>query len=659
MRGCAVYNSLMQEPDAAGTPLPSWKGILAIVGLFFFVTILVYGGTLTNNFVSLDDPYVIYHNLAIRGLSLAHVKQMFTMFDPELFTPLTFLSFALNYAAGGLSPFPYHLTNLVLHTLNALLVAWVMLKLTKNRLAALFLGLLFAVHPVNTEVVAWATARKEVLSTFFFLLSLLAFLLYRERSKKALFVLSLAVYLLGLLSKVTIFTLPVLVLLIDWRERRPIGRRTALETAPFFALSIVFGIIGVIPKSAIFASTTFAQKILMAAKSVMFYLWKFLIPTGLSVLYPNTETISLTSPGFLISSILFLCIGALVLLSLRKTREIAFGFGFFLIAIAPTLLHFNRNASMVSARATGIQFASDHYLYLPSLGLFFLAGTGVLWWISSTVRDDVQWKRTVIATSVSAAVIAIFAVLATVQSSVWASSEKLFAHTLRYYPASAAARVNLSVIYRNTGREDEEKRVLEEGLPFGQNSKLFTGLGAIAARSGNTDDAERYFALAGKADPTNAEPHFSRGAMLAGMKKFDAALGEYRAALEKDPQYVAVWNNIGSLKLQQGKNAEAEEAFRRAIAINPTFAEGTYNLALLLASEKRPAEAIGQFERFLELEPDSIEARIELIPLYLETNQPSEALLSLRGILARDPENPTAKSLLQEMVRLGIVGAKK
>jgi len=656
----------MPETETSDTSLPSWKGMLAIVGLFFFVTILVYGGTLTNNFVSLDDPYVIYHNLAIRGLSLANVKQMFSMYDPELYTPLTFLSFAFDYLRGGLDPFQYHLTNLILHTLNALLVAWIMLKFTKNRLAALFLGLLFAVHPINTEVVAWATARKEVLSTFFFLLSLLAFLLYRESGKvscrfksAANYALSLAFYLLGLLSKVTIFTLPVLLLLIDWRERRPIGKRTALELSPFFALSIVFGIIGVIPKSAIFASTTFAQKILMAAKSVMFYLWKFLMPTGLSVLYPNNEAISLASPGFLISSILFLCIIALVLLSLRKTREIAFGFGFFLIALAPTLLHFNRNASMVSARATGIQFASDHYLYLPSLGLLFLAGAGVLWWISSTVRDDVQWKRTVIATSVSAAVIVIFAVLATVQSTVWASSEKLFAHTLRYYPASAAARVNLSVIYRNTGREDEEKRVLEEGLPFGQNSKLFTGLGAIAARSGNTDDAERYFALAGKADPTNAGPHFSRGAMLAGMKKFDAALGEYRAALEKDPQYVAVWNNIGSLKWQQSKNTEAEEAFRRAIAINPTFAEGTYNLALLLASEKRLPEAIGQFERFLELEPDSIEARIELTPLYLETNQPSEALHYLREILARDPENPTAKSLLREMVRLGIVGTTK
>jgi len=648
----------MQETETSDISLPSWKGILAACGLFFFAVFIFYGGSLTNGFVSLDDPYVIYHNLAIRGLSLAHLKQMFSMYDPELYTPLTFLSFAFDYLRGGLDPFQYHLTNLILHTLNSLLVAWVMLRLIRNRTLALFLGLLFALHPINTEVVAWATARKEVLSTFFFLSALLGFLYYRENNRVRFLALSVGLFTLGLLSKVTVFTLPLLLLLIDWRERRTVTKRTAMETGPFFALSILFGIIGLIPKSQILASTTMAQKILMAAKSTVFYLWKFIFPTGLSVLYPNNETVSFLSPGFLVSLILFLVLIGGVSLTLKKTREIAFGFGFFLIAIAPTFIHFNRNASIASGPGIGLQFASDHYMYLPSLGLLFLVGAGILWFIYSSKRLDVQWKRTVLTAGLATMILFVFGIMSAMQSQVWATSETLFTNTLKYYPVSATARVNLSVIYRNTERFEDEKRVLEEGLAFGPNSKLFTGLGAIAVRENNIPDAEKQFTQAEQADPTNAEPHFSRGVMLAGMKKFDEALKEYETALLKDPQYAAVYNNIGSIKLQQGKTAEAEDAFRQAITINPTLVEGTYNLALLLETEKRQPEAIIQFERVVELEPGSIDARIELIPLYLQTGQTSQALQALKEVLRLDPKNETAKAILQELVQQGIVGAK-
>ncbi len=640
------------------TRLPSPLACLLIVLGFLAVTFGVYGTSLANNFVSFDDPYVIVHNLAIRSLDFQHLKAMFSMYDPELYIPLTFVSFALNYAIGGIDPFSYHLVNLLLHAINALLVSWLMLSLTRNRAIALLLGLLFAVHPVNTETVVWATARKELLSSFFAFLALLLFIRYRRDGKRWALATSIVSFVFGLLAKVNVFTLPVLLLLLEWREKRTIDRRTGLIIVPYFLLSIVFGLIGIIPKTRIITSTTLLEKVLMTAKGTIFYLQKFTVPTHLSVLYPNASAISLKSPDFAVSVLLFLVVIGLILLSLRKTRDIAFGMGFFFLAIAPTFIHFNRNGAIQSGTATGIQIASDHYLYLPSFGLLFLVGMLLLWWIRMEQRLQIRERNIVIASIASFILLCTFSYLSNQQSLVWATSETLYLSTLRSYPASALARVNLSVIYRNTDRPNDEKRILEEGLAFGRNARLETGLGTISARNGNIAGAEQFFALAMATDPTDAQPHFSRGAMLANMNKFDEALMEYQKALALDPQYVDALSNLGSLEVQRGHADLAEEYFRRAIAINPGFITGYLNLGYLLTSEKRIPEAIISFERILEIDSTALDARMELVALYLTTKNGGKALEQIKEILRIDPQNEQAKAILKEMIRLGIVGAK-
>ncbi len=632
-----------------------WKTNALLFGGFFVLMLVVYGSSLWNNFIGLDDPYVIYNNLAIREISLATLKHIFTTYDPELYTPLTFFTFQLNYAIGGLQPFVYHLTNLVLHTTNAVLVAWVLTLLGNNRIAGILAGLLFAVHPVNTEVVAWMTARKEVLSTFFFLLSLIAYMQPRTRGS---YVLSCGLFLLALLSKVNVFVLPALLLLIDFLQNKRLNRQLFIEKIPYVALSIIFVIIGLLPKVGILSSTTLSEKILMASKGTLFYLWKFLIPTDLSVLYPHYGPIAFSEPQLLACFIgLAILLGA-VLISLRWTRSIAFGFLFFFVAISPTFVHFNRNAGIISDNSTGIQTASDHYLYVPMIGLLSIVMfvLTALWERPRTVRRTQQMHRMILTLICSVLLICSF--LSHAQAMIWKNSETLFSHALALYPHSTAARVSLSVIYRKTGRFAEELKILQEGLPYGKSSKLLTGLGSIAARNGNYPEADRYYTEAIQADPTNSEPYFGQGVILSEQGKLESAYAAYARAIALDPMYAAAYNNIGSLKLGEEKEKEAEENFVKAITLNPSSVEGHFNLGALYRRQKRIAEATEHFSLAIALDPTLIDAHLELVPLLLQAGKNTAAFEHIRAVLALDPENSGAKALVKEMMKMGIIGTK-
>ncbi len=631
------------------------KNTALLIGGFLILLLIVYGGSLSNDFIGLDDPYVIYNNLAIREISPATIKHFFVTYDPELYTPLTFLTFQLNYLVGGLEPFVYHLTNLLLHTANALLVVWLLTLLIGNRTAATAAGLLFALHPVNTEVVVWATARKEVLSVFFFLLAFIAYL--KSRSNKVYW-LSVGLFLLALLSKVNVFVLPILLLLTDLLKNRPMDRRTVLDKIPYVILSIIFVVIGLLPKENILASTTLIEKVLMASKSTLFYLWKFLIPINLSAFYPHYGSISFSSPALLASVLGLFAILIIVTISLRWTRKIAFGFLFFFLAISPTFVHFNRNAGIVSNSATGIQFASDHYLYLPMIGLLYLVATTLVWiWNRPGRLPVVQRTQLTIALSICAVFIA-FGSLSHAQAALWQNSETLFSHTLVLYPYSTASRVSLSVIFRKTGRFNEERKILEDGLRFGTNSKILTGLGSIAARNSDFSEANRYYEEAIRIDPLNSEPYFGQGVILSQQGKLEEAYAAYRKAIALDPVYVAAYNNVGSLKLEEGKEKEAEENFMKAISINRSFLEGHFNLGALYRKQKRFSEARSEFEIAIQLDPTLLDARLELVQLYLQEGKNTRAFEQVKAVLSRDPQNEMAKALVKEMMKLGVIGSK-
>jgi len=315
---------------------------------------------------------LIYENSAIRAINPSTLKTIFTTYDPELYIPLTFFTYQIDYLVGGINPLPYHMQNLLWHTLNALLVTWLMLLLLKNRWVAVMLGLLFAVHPLHTEAVVWASARKDVLSTFFFLLSVIEYIRYRKEGKSRFhYGMSLCAFLLGLFAKVTILTLPVVLLLLDLLAGRKWSRTMIIEKIPFFALSGIFAVVAFYGKTGVLGASTILEKLLMAPVSTMHYLSKIVAPAGLSVLYPFFGDLTLSNPVVLLAFCLTALFLAIVMIALRYHRVAFFALAFFLVTLSPTLFNF--------AKGDTFYFASDRYAYVPSVGVLLLIGLIILW----------------------------------------------------------------------------------------------------------------------------------------------------------------------------------------------------------------------------------------------------------------------------------------
>jgi len=612
-----------------------------IIGGFFVVTFLVYGASLTNAFVRFDDGLLIYENPAIRSITPRTLWTIFTSYDPELYIPLTFLSYQLDYLIGGTTPTIYHIQNLLWHTCNALLVAWLMLLLTRKSWIALFGGLLFAVHPLHTEAVAWASARKDVLSTFFFLASLIAYLTYRGGNRRAYWW-SLLTFLLGLLAKVTVLTLPVVLLLLDFVQNRPFTRRALAEKIPFFLLSALFAIIAWIGKTQVLGSSTLAEKLLMAPRGAMFYLEKIFAPVDLSVLYPFSGAVTLARPDIAVSLAIFVLLTLASLILIRWTRNIVFGIGFFFVTVSPTLLNF--------AKGDTFYFASDRYAYVPSIGIFFLFALGLARLCSEHL------KRPCI--TAACLLLAGLAVVAALQAQTWKNTETLFRQALRVSPQSYVAHVNLGNVERYRGdaakaitayrealailkREGRpgsalarsESKILsnlasaereqgdlttarstfEEALRLNPgNVYALLGLGIVAGQQGNTAEAEQFYRKAILAAPDFAPAHLNLGALLVGMGRLEPGVAAYRTALDFNPFFPQAHFNLGVALTKLDRTEEAETAYREAVRLQPKFTAARLNLGILLYNKRSLEEAAAEFEAILEYDPKNAQAQSAL-----------------------------------------------
>ena len=301
--------------------LRQWLPLVCIV----LITLALYFPSLKNGFVNLDDPMLVYENSAVQTLSLKTIGYVFTSYDPELYIPLTFVSYQIEYALFGANPTAFHLTSLLLHLINVVLVFAVLELLLNKRAFALLGALLFAIHPINGEAVLWISARKDLLSTVFFLSAWLAYLKLSIGRKRTIIIGVL--FVLALLSKVSAVTLPAILILTDWRKHRPL-KESLQEHWPLLIIATMFIAIALGGKTVILAETTLFQKLLMAGISTVFTIGKILWPSGLSPLYPYHGIIAASAPAFWGSWLLIAAFAAIVLFSMSRTREVAFAFAF-------------------------------------------------------------------------------------------------------------------------------------------------------------------------------------------------------------------------------------------------------------------------------------------------------------------------------------------
>ena len=527
--------------------------ILGALSLALFLAVLLaYLPVLHNGFVNWDDPEAIKENPYIRDFSLPSLQWMFTTFHTGNWIPLTWLSLALDYQIGGLNPVVYHLDNLLLHGLNTVLVFFLSFQILgvawKNRdpavqglskgrslAAAALAALLFGLHPIHVESVAWATERKDVLCGFFYLLSLLAYLRWAGaaagRNGKA--ALCLGLFVLAAMAKPMAITLPVAMLVLDYWPlgRLPASWREALrEKIPFFLAALVFTGLAVTAQAQWNAISPEGDsglpfRAMNAFHSLAFYLWKMILPVHLHPYYPLVPGAGAFSlPNLLAASAVLLVSWACF--SARRIRPYwAAAWLYYLATLAPVL----------GLLQVGGQAAADRYTYLPSLGPCLLLGT----WVVLSLRKNILLGFLfcfLIAGGLGA--------LTWRQAGLWKDSVTLWENAAKANPGvSQLIHSNLANAYRSAGRPGDAVSEYDQAIAIG---------------------------------PPRAYPHDGKGVALLDKGLTEEAIREFQQAVALDPADLPAHRHLFLLYQKLGRNQEAMEEYQEAARLVPGF-DGTGN----------------------------------------------------------------------------------
>ncbi|MCX5797706.1 MAG: tetratricopeptide repeat protein [Elusimicrobia bacterium] len=588
----------------------SWKAPgPAVVGfsalLLGFLTLAAYVPALRGGFVWDDDLYA-GNPLLTRSGALSKIWTLQPA--PELYYreyPMVYTSFWLERRLWDPRPLGYHVDNVILHIINALLV-WLLLRRLGLRWAWLA-GAVFALHPVQVESVAWIAERKNVLSGLFFLSAFGAYLRYEDGEGRRWYWGALGLFALALLSKTVVATLPVALLLVRWQRGLKTGWPQVRGLLPFFALALGWGLFTVwveahnLGPDALRARlcVSFAQRLLMAGHAFWFYPMKLAWPAQLSFSYQRWpldvhDRVQWLWPATALAG----CAG-LALARERLGRGFAAALGFYAVTIAPML-------GFISLYTFRFAPAADHYQYLACIGLIAAA-------VGAAARF---FSRRWLAAALSAAVLCGLGAATWRQGRLYRDSGTLWRDVLAKNPASFLAHNNLGFCLAGQGRLDEAIRHYELALKSEPDfAPAHDNLGVALAGKGRLEEAMRHYELALQAQPGFASAHSNLGAALAGLGRTGEAIAHYELALQARPDNAGAHNNLGLALAKQGRIGEAMRHYELALQAQPDMAEAHSNLAGALAAQGRREEAAGHYEAALRARPDFAEARRNLAAL--------------------------------------------
>lgn len=526
--------------------------------LIVLLTCFAYATLPWNVFVDMDDQLLIIYNQTAHGLSLANIKAAFTTYDPELYIPLTFLTYQLEYSLFGLQPGVTHVVSLLLHICSSVLLLQIFRRFFSLQVAFI-LSLLFALHPINTEAVAWASGRKDVLSSMFFLLSLQQYLRCREQGR-SLFP-SIGAFFLGLLSKVSIAPLPIVLLLVDWVQGRTINKSVVLEKLPYFLLTFTFVLIALLGKP---QTGQLLPWVLLAFVGIPFYLRMYIAPYGLSMLYPFADDPSITHPWVIAGIVVVSLLTVFTLLSYRKTKVFVFAYLWFSFFIGISLPNVFKGAGDIDM--VQLYFASDRYVYLAGIALLYLFGV----WLSRK-PSQLRYRFAI-------CVCAVFFLLTFRQVSVWRDSVSVFTNVLATGRQSHVANLRLARIAGERGDLDTALSLYQASNDIRSTSKALLNIGQIYALQGDQRKA----------------------------------IETYQQVLEKWPDLADVHEHIGALYLKQGRVDQAVPYILRAIELDPTYVPAYFNLGAIFEAQGQIDDAIAAYRKVLELKPDAMQAQEKL-----------------------------------------------
>jgi tetratricopeptide (TPR) repeat protein len=578
--------------------------------LLALVTLLVYLPASRDGFVNYDDQdYVTENSVVQKGLTWTGIKWAFTTGHASNWHPLTWLSHMADCELFGLNPGAHHLVNVLFHTVNAVLLLLLLFRMTGALWPAAFVAALFAWHPLHVESVAWISERKDVLSTFFALLTLLAYARYAQhvtsdmcqvtrtnsasspvtRHPSRFYWLALLFFALGLMSKPMLVTLPFVMLLLDYwplhRLSSGTGRpATALHLAwekwPFFLLTIVSCVVTFLVQSqrsgdavASLELVPLHYRFCNALVSYGLYLLKMVWPVGLAVFYPLPGHLTWILMAAITSAVILVIISSFVWQAGRAHAYLPVGWLWFLGTLVPVI-------GLVQVGGAAL---ADRYTYIPSIGVFIAVTFGLC-----DLADRFQFPKKAIATT-AVLILATSLILTENQLRYWHDSETLFAHALAVTKNNHVAHVNLGVALEQKGKLNEalaEYRAAEQLAP--ELYHIHNNLGNLLDNLGHPNEALIEYRWAVLLNPSLPSLHNGEGMILAELGRFDEGLCQFKEASRLDPTYPWAHLEIGKLRLKQGRDAEAIDELRAALRIDPDNFQILAYTAHVLAADENP-----------------------------------------------------------------------
>jgi len=593
---------------------------LAVPVLLVVATLLVYGQVIEFEFTNFDDNLYVTDNPQVKaGVGAAGIRWAFTTGHASNWHPITWFSHMVDWELFGADPAGHHATNLLLHLVNTLLVFLFFQRTTGREGASAWVAMLFAVHPLHVESVAWVSERKDLLSGFFALLCIHAWVSYAKDERFRSYLLVAALLAMGLMAKPMLVTLPFVLLLLDYWPLKRFGesaglaaretfRRLSVEKLPLLLLSIVSSVTTLLVQRSggamgIGYEIPIHLRLANAVVSYVRYLGKTFWPGELSLLYPHPY-----APGGLPWSSLQVAMAALVLVGItvavvymRSHRHLIVGWLWFVGMLFP----------VIGVVQVGGQAMADRYTYLPLIGVFAaIAFAGDRALVGFKARPGILRPVTIVlaCTSVVASVL-----VARAQASVWHDSLSLLGHASRVTPGNPIILNHYGHALQVRGRYQEAARYYRRSLQFQpDNPKTHSNLGRAIQLSGSLHEAIAHYRRAIELSPDYAHAWINLGNAVGSLGKLSEATSYYEKAIESDPASIEARFNLATTYRSQGSCDKATEEYRNVLELDPRSAHAELGVGLCLLASNRAEEAIFHFERALELKPDFEEARKRL-----------------------------------------------
>jgi tetratricopeptide (TPR) repeat protein len=627
--------------------IPRQLLITSIISFLLAVLVWIsFSPTLGGGFLNYDDNEYVYDNPHITGgLSLAGIAWAFTHFHAYNWHPVTTILHMLDCQVYGLAPWGHHSTNILLHTGAAMLLFLALYALTRNTSpdgiwCSAFVAALFAIHPLHVESVAWISERKDVLSGVFFSATLLSYARYAQGERRSLEKYSLVVlfFALGLMSKPTLVTVPLLLLLLDyWPLRRMQsiigeedegGERSVqnliAEKVPLFVLSAAACVITMNAQKTAFTVTEllpFQARFANAVVSYVAYLVQLAYPARLAVLYPYPEA-GIGGVDIVGALLLLWAVAIAALVWRKKFPYLLTGWFWFVGMLVP----------MIGLVQVGPQARADRYTYLPAIGVFIIFA-----WGAADLSHRFHFGRRVL-TAVAVLIIGLLAVRTYNQTSYWHDSERLWRHATDVTTDNHIAHHSLGNALLEQGRLDEAIVEYRKSLAIRPDrAAVESNLGNALLRLGRVDEAMPHLQQAIESDPNYAEAYNDMGGAWMTKGEPGRAIGYYQKAVQLKNSYADAENNLGAALLENGQVDDAIAHYQKALKIKPLAAEVQCNLGNAFARKNDWNNALDAYQTAVRERPDYAKAHNNLGVAWEALGKLDEALAEFRETIRINP----------------------